>query len=105
EIDAVFARRGMNRRFIAEQGDPRDTLARTLRGGHDRTRIVTLGKNDVLWSGTGALSNSFENVHMVMLLHVCGSRKTPFLSALRSWETHVKENQKNLFSIDLAQAG
>jgi uncharacterized membrane protein YkvA (DUF1232 family) len=34
----------------------------------DRTRIVAFGKNDVLRSGSGALADSFENVHCVICI-------------------------------------
>ena len=64
QIDTVVTRRVANGSFIAEQRDARDALTRTLRGGDDCTRIVTFGKNNVLWSGTCALANSFENVHI-----------------------------------------
>src|SRR5688572_28604889 len=69
EIHAVFARGVANGPFIAKQRNAGDTLAGTLCGGYDRTRIVTLGKNDVLWSGTCALANSFENVHVCAIFH------------------------------------
>jgi hypothetical protein len=64
KIDAVIARCSTNSPLIAEQRNARNSLTRTLRGSDDRTRIVTLGKNDVLGSGTCALANSFENVHV-----------------------------------------
>jgi uncharacterized membrane protein YkvA (DUF1232 family) len=34
----------------------------------DRARIIAFGKNDVLWSGSGALPDSFENVHCVICI-------------------------------------
>lgn len=68
EVEIVFTRGGPNRIFIAQQRDPREALVHAMSRGHHGPRIVALGKNDVLRSGTGTLANSFEDVHCVICI-------------------------------------
>lgn len=49
----------------------------------DRARIVAFGKNDVLRSGSGALANSFENVHCVICI-MCGMSEVKLRSRMKN---------------------
>jgi hypothetical protein len=63
EVEVIFARRGANGLLIAEQRDLRQTLADAVGRGRDCPWIIAFRKDYVLRSGSGALANSFENVH------------------------------------------
>lgn len=68
KIQIVLTRGGPDRVFIAQQRDPREALIDAMSRRHDRARIVTFREHDVLRSGSGALANSFENVHCVICI-------------------------------------
>jgi len=64
ELYTIVVCRIANHIFVTQQGDTRDALIGALRRGNDCTWIVSFREHDVLWSGSGALANSFENVHI-----------------------------------------
>ena len=83
EVEIVFTRGGSNRVFIAQQRDPREALIHAMSRGHNGPRIVAFGTNDVLRSGSGALANSFENVHCVICI-MCGMSEVKLRSRMKN---------------------
>jgi hypothetical protein len=55
---------GAYRFLVAQQRNTGDALAHAMRRCRDSARVISFGKYDVLGSGSGALANSVENVHV-----------------------------------------
>src|SRR5688500_10893049 len=63
EVQSILVRRSAYLFLIAQYRDARYALIDAMSRGHHRARIVSLWKNDVLWSGHGALGNVGGDVH------------------------------------------
>lgn len=83
EVQIVFTRSGPYHIFIAQQRDSRESLIDAMSRRNDRARIVAFGKYDVLRSGSGALANSFENVHCVICI-MCGMSEVKLRSRMKN---------------------
>ncbi len=64
EVQTVVARVSAYRFLVAQQRNASDALVHAMRRGRDCARVISFGKYDVLGSGSGALANSVENVHV-----------------------------------------
>lgn len=83
EIEIVFTRRCPDRILIAQHRDSREALIDAMSRCDHGPRIVTFGKYDVLRSGSGALANSFENVHCVICI-MCGMSEVKLRSRMKN---------------------
>lgn len=83
EVEVVFTRRCPNRILIAQQRDPREALIYAMSRCNHRPGIVAFGKYDVLRPGSGALANSFENVHCVICI-MCGMSEVKLRSRMKN---------------------
>lgn len=83
EIEIVLTRGGPDHILIAQQRDPRQALIDAMSGRDDGAGIVTFGENDVLRSGSGALADSFENVHCVICI-MCGMSEVKLRSRMKN---------------------
>src|SRR5882724_3058960 len=63
QIDSLLLGGGANQLLIPKQGDLGQPVARTHSRCDHCSRIVPLRQDDVLWPGSGALSDVFEYVH------------------------------------------
>lgn len=83
EVEVIFTRGGPDRILIAQQRDPGEALIDAMRRCNHRPGIVSFGKNDVLRSGSRALTNSFENVHCVICI-MCGMSEVKLRSRMKN---------------------
>src|SRR5882724_7733074 len=82
QIDSLLLGGGANQLLIPKQGDLGQPVARTHSRCDHCSRIVPLRQDDVLWPGSGALSDVFEYVH----------RKKSRVGSLESWSPESLES-------------